>query len=50
MVLSDKILYNLSILSFKPKNVMTNFEVCADNGCKWVYKVRFNFLPPPVDD
>jgi hypothetical protein len=22
----------------------------AENGCKWVYKVKFSFLPPPVDD
>jgi hypothetical protein len=50
MVLSEKIGFSLSILSFKPKNVLTVFEVCARNGCKWLYRVRFNFLPPPVDD
>lgn len=50
VVLSEKVTYGLNILSFKPKNILTHFEVCASNGCKWIYKVRFNFIPPPVDD
>ena len=49
-VTSDKLICALNILSFKPKNMLTYFEVCAKNGCKWIYKVRFNLLPPAVDD
>ena len=38
------------MISYRPKNVSTSFEISRADGCKWVYKCDFCFLPPPIDD
>jgi hypothetical protein len=50
VVAAEKATFTLGILSFKPRNAQSHFEILAENGCKWVYKCDFNFLPPAIDD
>lgn len=41
---------HLSVLSFKPINMQTHFEIWTENGCKWIFRCDFLFIPPLIDD
>lgn len=50
MVSKEKVAYQLSILSFKPRNLQSVFEISTDDGCQWIFRCDFLCLAPPLDD
>jgi hypothetical protein len=47
---AEKAVFQLAVVSYKPINMQTQFEILAENGCKWIYRCDFGFLQPPIDD
>lgn len=43
-------MFSLGVMSLKPKNIQTLFEIRTLQGCKWTYRCDFNFIVPPPDD